>query len=347
MRFRQIESTQGIILLMTALVVCSGSAWASSSTSCAYPRSGTGMGGTGTIARGTGIGGTGFSPEEKAGAMQLVGKVIFSQGPVEAQRDGNTRQLAQGDAVCVGETIVTWQSGTVRMRMADNAMITVSPLTQLKIEKYVYGGTSKDSSRLALLRGTGRFVTGDIGKAFPQNDLVQTPAATIGVRGTDHEATVILPNEKAGYPSGTYDKVNSGITFIRTEKGEVEIHPNQVGFSASVGELPTLLNELPGFYHANPSMRPEGSPSAAGESKDEGPGEDNKAREENEFDKPVETPASPSEHSDMPNGMEVPESPALPELPHIPENPEVPATPEHPELPVPPGRPDVPGQTDY
>lgn len=349
MTFRRIKSAPAILLMMALIASC-GSVWASSAN-CAYPRSGTGMGGTGTIARGTGIGGTGISPEA-ASAMQLAGNVILSQGNVEAQRDGNARRLAQGDAVCVGETIVTSQSGTVKIRMADDAMIAIRPLTQLKIKKYVYGGTANDGSLLALLNGSGRFVTGKIGKAHPQDDLIETPNATIGVRGTDHEATVILPNAKAGYPSGTYDKVNSGITFIRTEKGEIDIHPSQAGFAANIGEAPTILKEMPVFYSTNPAMRQEGSP-AKEKMRDEGLGENKKvdrpveqSSEEPRSDKPAETGSPPDEHSDRHGGMEHPEHPEHPELPRLPEHPELPGTLEHFELPGTPERPDVPGQTD-
>ncbi len=349
MTFRRIKSAP-VILLMIALITSCGSVWASAS--CAYPRSGTGIGGTGTIARGTGIGGTGISPEASTGAMPLAGNVVFSQGNVEAQRDGNARRLAKGDVVCVGETIVTAQSGTVKIRMTDDAMIAIRPLTQLNIKKYVYGGTGNDGSLLALLSGSGRFVTGKIGKAHPQDDLIETPNATVGVRGTDHEATVILPNEKAGYPSGTYDKVNSGITFIRTEKGEIDIHPGQAGFAASIGEAPTLLKEMPGFYSANPALRQGGGP-AKERIGDEGLGENQKADRSAErsgeapgADKPAETGSRPGEHSDRHGGMEHPELPEHPDLPGLPEHPELPETPEHFELPGAPEQPDVPGQTD-
>ncbi len=195
MRIQRIESPLRALFLLGMLVASCGSVWAAS-TNCIYPKSaaeigGTGMGGTGIVARGTGMGGTGISPEAGNALMQLAGNVIFSQGSVEAQRNGKTRLLAKGDPVCVGETIVTAQSGNVQIRMADEALIVIRPLTQLGIEKYAYSGTSKDNSLLALYQGACRMVTGKIGKAYPQNDLIQTPNATIGVRGTDHEATVI------------------------------------------------------------------------------------------------------------------------------------------------------------
>lgn len=361
MRFRQIESPLGVMLLMMALITSCGSVWASS-TGCAYPHSGTGMGGTGTVARGTGIGGTGISPEAGTTAIQLAGNVIFAKGTIEAQRDGNTRRLAKGDAVCVGETIITSRSGNVQMKMVDQAMIAVGPLTQLRIAKYVYGGTSKDTSLLALLTGTSRFITGNIGKAYPQNDLIETPTATIGVRGTDHEARVILPNEKSGYPSGTYDKVNSGITFIKTANGEVEIHPNQVGFAGNNAELPVLLGDMPNFYSVNPSIRLEGRPSE-GKNRQEDIGDDKNGSKSSEqsgdgtkFDEPSESSTPGSERADRHNDKERPESmarpepperPERPDLPSHPELPELPSHPELPELPHPPELPDLSGQADF
>ncbi len=337
MKFQQTDPRRGLMLLMLALTTSCGSAWASSN-GCPYPRSGTGMGGTGTIAKGTGIGGTGISPEAGI-ALQRAGNVIFSQGAVEAQYNGNTRPLSRGDAVCVGETIVTAQSGMARMRMADDATVAVSPLTQLKIIKYTYAGTSKDGSLFDLLRGTGRFITGRIGKAYPQNDLIHTPNATIGVLGTDHEATVILPAEKAGYPAGTYDKVNSGITFIRTDKGRIDIYPNQVGFAADIGESPALLKEIPGFYQTNPSASQEGSPSRE-EKHTEGAGGAESSGQTGEERLGTEPETPHGDHPEVPEGMGLPEAPTHPEVPEHPELPEPPAHPEFPE----PLHPEAPGQ---
>ena len=328
------------ILLLGALAISCGSVWATAN-SCTYPAamkgiggtgiSGTGMGGTGIIAKGTGIGGTGISQEAKIGEMQLAGNVTLSQGTVEAQSNGRSRLLAKGDSVCVGETIVTSQSGVVQIRMADDGFIAVRPQTQVKIEKFVYRGTNKDSSLLALFKGSFRVITGKIGKSYPQNDLIETPTATIGVRGTDHEATVILPNDSGGYPSGTYDRVNTGITFIRTEKGETDIHPNQVGYVADRGELPNLLKDIPVFYNAIPSAGQEGDLSEKGK-RDEGWGDDKKVGHTLEhtgegaiFNHSLETEMPSNELPERHDDMGLPETPSLPELhesPAIPEMPE-------------------------
>ncbi len=333
-----IESLQRALFLLCMLAVPCGSVWAASAN-CVYGKSagtgmggtgmvagGTGMGGTGAVARGTGMGGTGISPEPGKSAMQLAGNVIFSEGAVEAQRDGKSRLLAKGDPVCVGETIVTAQSGHVQIKMADEALVAIRPLTQLKIEKYTYAGNSKDGSLLALLQGACRMVTGKIGKAYPQNDLIQTPTATIGVRGTDHEATVILPGDSRGYAAGTYDKVNSGITFIRTERGEVDIHPAQVGFAASAVDLPNLLKEMPGFYQASSPPLQEGASSEAEDRKagvEHGEKADHSPEAGSRAEHPAEAGMPAIEHPEVQKGVEVPELPERPELPELPELPDL------------------------
>jgi len=314
------------ILFSSALLT--SSAWAATG-GCTYTASdsgigGTGMGGTGMIAKGTGMGGTG----SELPGLKVAGKVMFSHGPVEAQSNGRSRVLAKGDPVCVGETIVTAQSGMAQIRMVDDGMIAIRPQTQLKIEKYAYNGTDTDASLISLLKGASRFVTGKLGKLHPQFDLIRTPNATIGVRGTDHVATVILPGNSGGYPSGTYDQVIQGITFIRTDKGEIDIHPNQVGLAANMEALPTLLNAIPEFNKADSSLRGKNEQSDHGKS-----GEDRadrkiegSSREQNGHS----SESGPSIHDSRDNYLDLrsPEYAAPMEMPHSSEIPSVQQIPE-------------------
>jgi hypothetical protein len=341
MKLQRIDLLLQKIVLLAFLASSFGSAWATSST-CAYPKpvtgiddakiGGTGMGGTGVVSKGTGIGGTGISPDTGTDSIKLAGNVIYSKGIVEAKSNGQSRMLAQGDPVCVGETIVTSQTGALKIQMTDDGFVAVRPGTQLKIEKYVYSGTAEDASVFALFKGASRFVTGKIGKKYPQNDLVRTQTATIGVRGTDHEATVILPDDSRGYPSGTYDKVNTGVTFIRTERGEIDIHPNQVGLAANIREMPTLLMDIPDFYTTDLSMKEKGSTETIRE--ETSPEQHGK---EIDFDHSSEIGTSSSEHSDKRIEMDHPELHSRPELPEpievpeMPESLEIPELPEHPE----------------
>lgn len=334
------------LALLGVLGTLCGSVWAAPN-GCNYTASGTGIGGTGIVAKSTGIGGTGIST---GGKMKIAGEVISSHGAVEAQSDGRKRLLAKGDPVCVGETIVTSRSGTLQIRMTDDGLVSVRPETQLRIDQFAYTGTSKDVSVFSLLKGAGRFVTGKLGKLYPQKDLLRTPTATIGVRGTDHEATVILPGDRSSYRSGTYDKVNQGITFIKTEKGEIDIHPRQVGLAVGAEVMPVLLKDIPDFYNDRSFLKEENSVFEL-ERKEEGPGESNKEGQSHEragrgaeLVSPAEINANTHEHPENPVNMDIHESSSLPEVPEIPgspslpEVPEIPGTPSLPEVPEAPSR---------
>lgn len=227
-----------IKVLLKTLILLGGllavPAWAA----CAFGE-GTGMGGTGIASEGTGMGGTGI----------VAGKVMFSHGNVVALNNGSSRPLAKGDAVCVGDTIQSASAASAQLVMVDDEMIAVRPDTKLRIDSYSYRKKSNDNITLALLDGAARIISGSIGKRLPQNDLIKAGNVTIGIRGTDHEAAIILPGQNAAYPAGVYDRVNSGVTFIKTEKGSIDIHPNQVGFTASQMEMPQILQTMPAFYN--------------------------------------------------------------------------------------------------
>jgi hypothetical protein len=224
MNSKKINSCLRNVVLLSALAALGGNAWAASG-SC-------------------------------ASAGKTAGNVIQSQGAVQAQSGGHSRSLVTGDTVCVGDTIVTAKSGSAQIKMADDGMLTVRPQTKFKIEKFVYRGTKKDNSLFALLKGGLRVITGEIGHRNPKNDLIRAPQVLIGVRGTDHEVSVVLPGDH--YPAGVYDKVIRGVTFIKTDEGEVEIHPNQVGFAESPKDIPILLNQIPEFYNAEDASAGKG-----------------------------------------------------------------------------------------
>lgn len=301
-------------MMSAVLAVCSSNVRAAPAQ-CVYAPGGSGIGGTGNT-------------------LPIAGNVTFSQGAVAAQWGGKSRPLATGDAVCVGETIVTAPAAAAQIKMTDDGLVAIRARTQFSIEKYAYNGNPQDHSMFALLKGALRVVTGKIGKFHPKNDYIKTPTAVIGVRGTDHEATVIEAGDESGYAAGTYDKVNEGVTFIQTDKGEIEIHPDQVGFAGAADDIPTILHEMPGFYHGQPGLQHGGVSAESGNHR-EALGEHGKAsdlRESMEGGK-LEHVEAAGEHADIHHGAELPERSERPELPERPEAPELPELPEHPDIP--------------
>ncbi len=89
------------------------------------------------------------------------------------------------------------------------------------------------------MKGGFRAITGLVGKLNKHNYKIATPTATIGIRGTDHE-TFVVPIGSTTAAAGAYSKVNVGETTLTTNKGTVNVLPNQMGFSGGMNELPKL-----------------------------------------------------------------------------------------------------------
>jgi FecR protein len=182
------------------------------------------------------------------------GKFQFVSGDVRVQtKTGEVLNVAKGTEVNEGDVIISGAPALAQLKMEDGGMLVIRPKTRLTISTYRFNGTEDGTERATyrLDRGTVRAITGQIGKTNKQNYLIQTPTASIGVRGTDHEPAFIPKNddEYDGAKPGTYDKVNTGETYIETKGGLVIVKPNSVGFAEDESSVPTILPSIPGFYN--------------------------------------------------------------------------------------------------
>jgi hypothetical protein len=211
-----------------------------------------GISGTGQRAEG-GIGGTGIAPSDES-TRPVAGRVLFVKGTVEAVMAGMTsRTLAKGDWVCEGDTLVSGKAALAQILMKDGGTLVVRADTKLVIEKFSFKGAIDGTERLALLleKGGFRAITGSIGKVHKENYSIRTSTVVIGIRGTDHETYFVpfpQPGEKPVAEPGTYNRVISGGTIMRTERGVLSVNPNQIGFAPFKG-APRLLPSAPPFFN--------------------------------------------------------------------------------------------------
>ena len=107
------------------------------------------------------------------------------------QRKKETLQGPKGTRVEMNDAVRTTQ-GKVGITFEDDTKIQVNENSRLVIDDFVYDSNSKKSGKLSVnvAQGTVRYASGQIAKNNPQSVLVNTPVATIGVRGTDFSATV-------------------------------------------------------------------------------------------------------------------------------------------------------------
>ncbi len=133
-----------------------------------------------------------------AHAGQVIGTVTDVSGPMVARRiDGTIRALSTQSAVEQGDTLVTEKTTYARIKFVDNGEITLRPNTQFKIENFSYEAAKPeaDSAFFTLLKGGLRSITGLLGKRNHEKFGLNTPTATIGIRGTTFIAEYIPPSQ--------------------------------------------------------------------------------------------------------------------------------------------------------
>ena len=180
-------------------------------------------------------------------AATLFGKVDAVSGQATlADSGGVSTPLTEDKDVFEGETITTANDGEIHISTVDGAILAIRPNTIFRVDEYQADGEDSDKITMSLLVGTLRSITGWIGKHNPAGYRINTPTAVIGIRGTDHEVTVI--EESGEDEPGTYDTVSEGATFIATPQGEAEVHPGRFAFA------PKYRKSAPGFLATHPNF---------------------------------------------------------------------------------------------
>jgi hypothetical protein len=125
------------------------------------------------------------------------------------------------------------QQGKVGITFEDDTRVQVNENSRLVIDDFVYDPktkTGKLGAKIAL--GTVRYASGQIAKNSPQNVALNTPSATVAVRGTDFTATVDELGESTIIllPSCPNDRPNRTVKDIESncKTGTIEVS-NDVG----------------------------------------------------------------------------------------------------------------------
>lgn len=117
---------------------------------------------------------------------QPIGTVETSEGSVWAVRaDGTRVELQSGDPVFQGDQIGTGGQGAIGVEFNDGSTFSLGASGGMTIDEMIYNpATQEGSSFFSVAQGAFSFVSGAISKTTPDGMIVQTPVATIGVRGT-------------------------------------------------------------------------------------------------------------------------------------------------------------------
>jgi hypothetical protein len=192
----------------------------------------------------------GFLMTQAVCAADLFGTVEAVSGFATVSGAGGTSQpVTAGLKILTGQSIQTAADGEVHIVTEDSGLIALRPNSNFRIDRYQAKGESSDEVAFSLFKGALRSITGWIAKRNPAVYRLNTPTATIGVRGTDHETTVIETASGNDRP-GTFDTVLEGVTVMQTPHGIIEVHAGEHAFASRMpGTAPVLLARSPDFWN--------------------------------------------------------------------------------------------------
>ena len=172
--------------------------------------------------------------------------------PSSIQRQKTTISGTKGTSIEMLDTIRT-QQGKTGITFEDDTKVQVNENSKLVIDDFIYD-PNKKTGKLAvkIALGTVRYASGQIAKNNPQSVSVNTPSATISVRGTDFTATVdelgestiiLLPSCPDNRSNRTAKDIETncktGEIIIESDAGQVILNqPFQATKVASRSALP-------------------------------------------------------------------------------------------------------------
>lgn len=119
-------------------------------------------------------------------AAEDAGQIKISKGSAQIERAGKTLPATVGQVVQQGDVVVTGTDGSVGITFRDNSLVSIGPDSALAIDRFVFDSTTHQGNFDASLKqGTLAVVSGKLAKQSPEAMKVKTPAAILGVRGTE------------------------------------------------------------------------------------------------------------------------------------------------------------------
>jgi hypothetical protein len=161
-----------------------------------------------------------------------IGKITESTGLTEIQRNRESISGETNSGVEMNDAIITARS-RAQITFVDDTKVQISEQSKLLIDDFVFDPNQVDAGKLSIkvAIGTARYASGQIAHNDPASVKIETPTATIGVRGTDFSMTVdelgrslivLLPSCPVGYKNIERD-CKTGKIDVTTEMGVVHL----------------------------------------------------------------------------------------------------------------------------
>lgn len=132
-------------------------------------------------------------PGEPVGALDMVQNSVWI---IHADAPGKAYPAMKERAVYQGDTIITGEQAACVVALNDQSSLSLGAITRLVIDRSVYDpAKNRRDSFFSMLWGKVRCVVRKIASTGEEDFKVNTPMATLGVRGSDFVVALVPPAE--------------------------------------------------------------------------------------------------------------------------------------------------------
>jgi len=174
------------------------------------------------------------------------------------------RQAIVKEPVFLGDKVTSKIGSSLQVLLKDDSTFTVGPQCDMVIDKFVYDPDKNTNSISAKVKkGMFRFASGKVSKTNPQEVNIETPTATMGIRGTMVEVLVgpeaFLCAKKEGLLAGDIRMDHAGATLVILRgpgKNTTSVNRQGEVIVKSAGQEVTLTQSGTGVLVSNSDQKP-------------------------------------------------------------------------------------------
>ena len=225
---------------------------------------------------------------------EIAGVVLLAKGSTFATNEkGVHRPLKRRSRILEGDILSTARNGKLQIRFVDKALLTLKANSKLDVSAYQLAKSENESEEVVmnLITGGFRTITGSIGKGEKSAYTVNTPAASIGIRGTNYE---IAQEQDGEFVIAVWE---GGIT-VTNEQGSMDVGTgSDFDFvRVKTDEEPEGLDEQPDALTETSAPATDDSDSKTEENKES---EDGAAKESDSEEANTNTETDSEENSEI------------------------------------------------
>ncbi len=116
---------------------------------------------------------------------EIIGSVKTVKGSATILRNGKSSPAIAGKRLFMRDNLRTGIDGSMGVIFRDDTILSLGPSSEILIDEFVFDPAGGNMSFVTkMTKGTAAFLTGKISELSPKSVKVETPSATIGIRGT-------------------------------------------------------------------------------------------------------------------------------------------------------------------